>query len=150
MTVHTMFLGALMHGSRRDASDVLALVRDRDLATPSQETIAVVIRKLVTANRSYTPELVLAEVQRLGKLSGPVQKELLDATTSGATALALRDYASAVVAEALRRRVDSAGTALTAAAREAAEPDLAPIVARAVAAVDDCADRLRTLRGGVE
>ncbi|EUA20873.1 hypothetical protein I545_1318 [Mycobacterium kansasii 662] len=69
------------------------------------------------------------------------------ATTSGACSSAARHYAAAVVAESLRRQVESAGSALSAAAGTAPEIDLAALVERAAASISGCAWRLEQLRG---
>ena len=86
-------------------------------------------------------------LHREGKVEEFAVKGLQDAVTSGAQPLAARQYAAAVVANALRRRIDSAGTALTTAATEDAEAGLAPLVERAGESIRDCAHRLAVLRG---
>ena len=77
----------------------------------------------------------------------PSAVALASVTTSGACAMAARYYAAATVAEALRRRVESAGVALNSAAQAAAEADLGPLAARAAESINDCAERLAVLRG---
>jgi replicative DNA helicase len=142
-----IFLGALLWAQPAAAVEVLDLVADEDLPTPSQSAVLAAVRALVTAGTPAGPQLVADALRREGTLKHFAARDLQDATTSGAQPLALREYAAAVVSESLRRQIDSAGTALTAAAADAAEAALAPLVSRAAVACLDCAGRLAALRG---
>jgi replicative DNA helicase len=142
-----VFIGALLFSTPADAADVLHLVRDDDLADPAAAVVVAAVRTLVDAGKPAGPQLILDELRRTGTLRENVAGVLREATTAGACSQAARHYAAAVVAEALRRRVESAGYALSTAADTAAEAELAPMVAGAAAAVADCAHRLEALRG---
>lgn len=142
-----LLAGALLWSSPDAAAGLLRHLRDDDVADPPTAAVLVAIRTRAAAGRPLGPQLVLDELRRTGQLRGLVADRLRDATTCGATPEQVRDLAAAVVAQSLRRRVESAGHALTTAATTAAEVDLAPMVASAAAAVADCAHRLETLRG---
>jgi replicative DNA helicase len=129
------------------AAEVLELVTDDDMSTPSLSLVLSAARRLITAGTPPGPQLVLDALRREGTLKHFAAKDLEDATTSGAQPLALREYAAAVVSESLRRKINSAGVALTTAADGAAEVELAPLVSRATVACLDCAGRLDQLRG---
>ena len=86
-------------------------------------------------------------MRRAGELTQAVADQLLAAVTSGAADCAARDYGAAVVAGSLRRRMASAGHALTEAAQSAGEHDLSPMVASAAVSVSHAAYRLAGLRG---
>ncbi|WP_373234895.1 hypothetical protein [Mycobacterium marinum] len=141
-----MLTGALMYSSSTEAAAVLALVHDDDVDPPLTVVLAK-IRSLVDRGVVPAPQLVLDELKRTGELTRQVAKTLATATTTGACASAARHYAAATVAESLRRRVESAGAALTSAANTAPEADLAPLVEQAAATIAGCAWRLDSLRG---
>lgn len=142
-----LLLGALLWPRPGvDPAPVLALVADDDL-DPAVAEVLGVVRAMLAAGRPVGPVAVLDELQRRGGPSGPARDRLLSATASGAVPEALPGYACAAVAASLRRRVESAGAALTAAAASMAEADLAPLAQRAAAGVLDCAARLDRLRG---
>jgi replicative DNA helicase len=145
--VAVLLVGALLWATLRRAADVFGLVDDDDLADPALACVFNAMRNLAAAGRALGPQLVLGELRRTAALRGHVPDRLREATTSGALPEAALEYAAAVVAEALRRRIESAGAALSAAAMTAAEDDLAPLVAQAAASVSDCAQRLAVLRG---
>lgn len=142
--VATLFVGSLLWGA--DAS-VLALVLDDDLESPALSAVLGIIRDLAGAGCPHGPQLVADELRRIGALTRPVAGALREATTSGAERLTVRHYGAAVLAESLRRRVDVAGHGLVCAARECPEADLAPMAARCMQRIADCAARLQTLRG---
>jgi replicative DNA helicase len=121
-------------------------VVDDDVDWPRVPIVAAV-RRLASRGVPPSPQLVADELRRGGKLDRQIGVGLASATTAGASGSAARHYAAAVVAESLRRRVESAGAALQTAAEASAESDLAPLAARAAAQVRDCADRLAALRG---
>lgn len=129
---------------------MLDLVTDDDMATPSLSLVLSAVRRLVAAGTPPGPQLVADSLRREGTLKHFAAKDLQDAATSGAQPLAVREYAAAVVSEALRRRIDSAGMALTTAAADAPEAALAPLVSRATVACLDCVGRLDQLRGEPE
>ena len=128
----------------------LSLVKDDDVEDPALAKGLATARAMIYARQPHGPQLVLDELKRSGTLTPIVADCLKSATTCGADAGAIRQYAAAVVADSLRRRVASAGAALSSIADTAAEGDIAPMVERAAAAVQDCADRLAALRGDAE
>lgn len=144
--VAEMLVGALLYSSSAEAAAVLALVHDDDV-DPPLSTVLSAIRRLADCGVTPSPQLVLDELKRQGSLTRQVATTLMAATTSGACSSAARHYAGAVVAESLRRQVESAGSALSAAAGTAPEIDLAPLVERAAASISGCAWRLEQLRG---
>jgi replicative DNA helicase len=146
-TAGVLLIGALLWSEPAQAAEVLEFVTDDDMATPSLSSVLSAVRRLVTAGTPPGPQLVLDALRREGTLKHFAAKDLQDATTSGAQPFALREYAAAVVSEALRRRIANAGVALTTAAPDAAEAALAPLVSRATVACLDCAGRLDQLRG---
>jgi replicative DNA helicase len=145
--VGVLFIGSLLWSEPAQAAAVLELVADDDMATPSLSLVLSAVRRLVMAGTPPGPQLVLDSLRREGTLKNFALKDLQDAATSGAQPLALREYAAAVVSDALRRRIDSAGVALTTAAADAAEATLAPLVSKATVACLGCAGRLDQLRG---
>jgi hypothetical protein len=144
--VADLLVGALMYSTVAEAAAVLALVKDEDI-DPPLSTVLSAIRRLAVGRITPSPQLVLDELRRTGELTRQVAVTLMAATTTGACSPAARHYAAAVVAESLRRQVESFGAALTAAAASAAEIDLAPLAGRAATAVAGCAWRLDQLRG---
>ncbi len=130
-----------------DPGPVLALVADEDIADPAIAALLTVIRAMLAAGQPVGPVLVLDELQHRGGLTGGVGERLRQATTCGAVPEALRGYCCAVVAASLRRRVESAGAGLAAAAESMAEADLAVVAQRAADVVTGCAARLDRLRG---
>jgi replicative DNA helicase len=141
----TLLIGALLWSDTYTA-DVLALVDDDDLSNPHAATILRVIRDMAAGRATCSPQLVIDQLTRQGLCRSCAT--LLNAVTSGAGAGLVREYAAAVVAASLRRRIESAGTALTAAAAEMAEADLAVLVANISDACTGAAHRLARLRGG--
>jgi replicative DNA helicase len=127
--------------------NVLEFVHDDDLENPTAAVVLSAIRTLAATSQTAGPQLVLDEVRREGRMKPAVAEQLWRATLSGAESAWRKEYGGAVLAESLRRRVESFGVALVSASREAAEPDLAPLVTRAAETVRDCAERLAVLRG---
>lgn len=146
----TLLLSALMWAPPADSVDVVRLVRDDDLADPALAVLLAAVRALLEGDKPASPQLVADELRRVGNFRGNVPDRLRAATTAGgAVGAAVRCYAAAAVAESLRRRVESAGYALSTAAPSAAESELAPTVATAAVTIADCAHRLAVLRGEV-
>ena len=144
-----LMVGALLWPSPGlDPGPVLALVADDDIADPALAEVLGVVRSMIYAREPVGPAMVLDELTRRGGPARPVWERLMSATTCGALPEALRGYAAAVVAGSLRRRAESAGSALAGAAGTMHEDDLAPMAERAVAGIADCAARLERLRGG--
>jgi hypothetical protein len=142
----TCLIGALLYAARADAAGVLQLVADDDV-DPPQAVVLGAIRRLVAAGKAHGPQLVLDELSRAGELRTLVADHLRAAVTSGADSSAVRHYASATVARALRDLVASMGDALLTSADTMAEEELIYLVEREAAHIADCAERLRQLRG---
>jgi hypothetical protein len=145
--LETVFTGTLLWSSPADAAAVLELVADDDLESPALSVLVATIRRLAVAGKPCDAQMTLDELGRDGGVHRGIALALMDATASGAVPQASRFYAAAVVAGSLRRRVESAGHALIAAAEDAAESNLAATVSRATVACLDCAGRLAELRG---
>lgn len=141
------FVGALLYASSADALSVLEHVLDDDVESPAMAAVLAAVRRLALSGKPTGPALVLDELRRVGQLRGGVADALRAATTSGADPTAATHYAAATVASSLRRRVESAGVALTAMAANGSEADILPIVSSAADACTRCAERLQHLRG---
>ena len=144
--IDVLLVGALMWGSC-SVRDVLALVRDDDIENAALAAVLAAVRTLAGSGKTTAPQLVLDQLRRRGSVDQTVADALRSATTSGAAPEAARHYASAVVADSLRRRVESGGYALTAAAVESAETDLPRFAESVAQSIADCAARLQALRG---
>lgn len=142
-----LFIGSLLYAAPRQAADVLALVQDDDMATSALSVVLGAVRGLVCAGKAAGPQLVHDAIQREGTLKRFALKDLQDAVTSGAVPDMAMSYGAAVVSNALRRRIESLGAALTTAADESPESALAPMVNRAAESIGSCARRLELLRG---
>jgi replicative DNA helicase len=140
-----LLVGALMYSTPEEARAVLTYVLDDDVDWPLTPILAAA-RRLAGNGVPPSPQLVSDELRRSGKLDRRIAVALASATTSGACAAAARQYAAAAVAESLRARAESAGTALTSAATNAGEVDLAPLATRAAESISDCSNRLAALR----
>jgi replicative DNA helicase len=145
--VAELLAGSLLYSSAAEAEAVLALVRDDDITDEPLRIIVSSVRALVSRGAPTGPQLVLDELKRTGRLTRQVATVLAAITTTGACPNAAQSYAAATVAESLRRKVESAGHALTDAAFAAAEADLAPLAEKAAKSALDCAERLALLRG---
>jgi hypothetical protein len=137
--VDVLSVGALLWSSPHGAAELLALVRDDDIESPALAAVLAAVRTLARAEKPFGPQLVLDELRRSGALSAAVAEQLKMAMTCGADPVAVRHYFAALVADSLRRRVASAGVALSSAAWDGAEADLAPFANQAAATVADCA-----------
>ena len=154
-TLEVLCVGALLWAATDDVRPVLALVLADDLDDPHLRPILEAIRRLVAAGRPHDGVAVGDELQRCGALAGEAgrltARRLADAITSGAGAntLAVRSYATAVVADAYRRRYETVGKALAEAATDLAEADLLPLLRGIGTDAVRHAARLAALRGEV-
>ena len=152
-TTEVQFLGCLMWSNADDVRGVLPYVADDDLEDPNARVVLFCIRWLISAKHPHDGTAVGDQLQRSGRLGGAsghlVKKVLLDAITSGAASntIAPRMYATAVVADAYRRRFELLGKALTEAADTMAEGDLLPMLREAGTDAVKHAERLAALRG---
>lgn len=149
VNVDSMLVGALLWSAPADAAAILALVHDDDVESVALAEVLAAIRRLNGARKPHGPQLTLDELERTGRIRAHngVPGALQAATTSGADTLAAWHYAGAVVARSLRRRIESAGVALQAAANEAAEAELSSHVSILARVIGNCATRLEQLRG---
>lgn len=154
-TPEMLCIGSLLWAAADDVRPVLPHVLVDDLDDAHLRPILEAIGWLVAANRPHDGVAVGDELQRRGALAGEsgrlTARRLADAITSGAGAntLAVRSYATAVVADAYRRRYETAGKALTEAATDLAEADLLPLLRGIGTDAVRHADRLAALRGEV-
>lgn len=152
-STEVQFLGCLMWSNADDVKQILPHVADDDLDDPNARVILFCIRFLIGAKHPHDGTAVGDQLQRSGRLGGDsghqVKKMLLDAITSGAASntIAPRVYATAVVADAYRRRYELLGKALVEAADTMAEDDLLPMLREAGTDAVKHADRLAVLRG---
>jgi hypothetical protein len=145
--IATVFVGTLLWSAPAAAAAVLELVADDDLEAPALSVVLGSIRRLAADHRPCDAGLVADELRRTGELSRPVADALTAATVAGGPPESARFYAGAVVSDQFRRRVESAGHALIAAAQDSPEAHLAAIVSRATVGCLDAAGRLAELRG---
>lgn len=143
--VAELLVGSLTYSSVAEVNSLLRLVHDDDV-DPPLDGLIVAVRSLAAAGVLPSPQLVADELRRTGKMTRSVGTMLAACATTGACASAARHYAAAVVAIALRRKVESFGSALTDAAASGAEDSLRPLVERASAAILETSDRLVALR----
>jgi replicative DNA helicase len=143
-----LFVGALLWAAATEVCEVLKLVDDDDIASPALASVLAAIRRLNYDFKPHGPQLVLDELQRSGDIHSHhgVAGQLQAATTSGADPTAARHYAAAVVAAALRRRVGSAGEALTDIADVAPEDELPTHTWNVIRPVQQTWQRLLLLR----
>jgi hypothetical protein len=141
------FVGALLFSTVAEVRDVLRFVEDGDVDEPAREILSTV-RALALRGTPPGPQLVKDDLMRRGKFTRSVSVWLMNATTSGASASAARNYAAALVSEAFRARVESFGAALTTMSASASEQDVAAVVERASSTIRGIEARLSELRGG--
>ncbi|MGH3968893.1 MAG: DnaB-like helicase N-terminal domain-containing protein [Mycobacterium sp.] len=143
----TVFVGCLLWSAPDAAAAVLELVVDDDLASPALAEVVGTVRQLAQAGRPCDAQAAMDQLGRHGAVRRETALAVMTATTAGAVPQAARFYGAAVVAKALRRKVESFGHALTEASRNAAEGELSPLAAQAAANIAGCAHRLSVLRG---
>jgi hypothetical protein len=146
--VGVLLVNSLLWCRPDDADEVLRLVRDDDVASPHLGAILAAIRELLSAGQQISPQLVLDRLIQAG-VHRPVHAALIQAATAGGCPEAVRDYAAAVVAQSLRRRVESGGVAMWSAADDLSEAELPVLVGNIAATISAIAVRLATLRGEV-
>lgn len=119
---------------------------DADLDEPPRRAYRAIV-SLAQLHISPAPELVLDELRRTGQLDRQTACWLATALTAGAPPEAARRYAAIVVADCLRRQVESWSLTLLAAAGAAAEDELTVLVDRLVQTFCATFGRLGALRG---
>ena len=143
--VDVLLVDSLLWGHPDDADEVLRLVHDDDVRSPHLAAILTAIREMLDAGTPVSPQLVLDRISRAG-VQRPVHQALIRAATAGACPEAVREYAAAVVAATLRRRVESGGHAMCSAADDLSEAELPMLVAEIAVNISGIAARLAALR----
>ncbi|WP_081830674.1 DnaB-like helicase N-terminal domain-containing protein [Rhodococcus sp. UNC363MFTsu5.1] len=146
-----LFLGALLISSPKPVAAVLNSVDDDDIEDWAIREILGTARTLHAAGRPCDAVTIEAELRRLGGVTADRaakrSKRLMDAVTSGASDLALLEYASAVVAEAYRRRYRALAAGLAGFAETQPETELLPYLVLAGKQCRSHSERLARLRG---
>lgn len=119
---------------------------DADLEEHARRAYCATVA-LARHNVSPAPELVLDELRRTGRLNRQTACWLASATTAGAPSETARRYAAVVVANSLRRQVNSWGTTLISTADTASEEELEVIIDRFCQTIATTFARLAALRG---
>ena len=119
---------------------------DADLDEPARSGYLAAV-ELARQDVSPAPELVLDQLRRTGRLDRQTACWLATATTAGAPPETARLYAAIVVANSLRRQVDSLGTAVVSAAGTAAEHELMVTIGCFAQTISATFGRLAVLRG---
>lgn len=145
-----MLLGSLLHwpaaqpdaGARALLDDVHA----DDFTTTHASALYGVLRDRLLAGRGTHPVAVLDGLQMAGarhELRTGLARSL---TARGADPLWARQFAAALVADALRRRVADAGEHIAKSAIDSSEADMVRLVADLASQISDHAGRLARLR----
>lgn len=146
-SVDQLFLCALLYTTSPMVVQIAEYVdAEVDLGESARRVYYAVV-ELARQNNAPAPQLVLDELRRTGRLDRQAACWLAITATAGAPPDSARRYAAIVVADSLRRQVNSWGAALINAADTAGEDELKVIIdgfARTIAATFD---RLAVLRG---
>ncbi|WP_165774145.1 DnaB-like helicase N-terminal domain-containing protein [Mycolicibacterium sphagni] len=146
-TIAELAIGALMYSSATEATAITQHLRADDFTEPAASTVFTALKLIADLGVPPGPELVADDLRRRGRWDRPVATWLSTATVSGACPPAARQYAAAVVADRLRRQVESLGTALRSAATSASEPELNHLVVTGTQRIQNTTERLTNLRG---
>ncbi|QSE72254.1 MULTISPECIES: DnaB-like helicase N-terminal domain-containing protein [Rhodococcus] len=124
----TLLLCALLFATRAAAADIVDLLTTDDFHQPLHAELFDAIAALMNTGQPHDPAMVLAHLERHGRLAGHHGRRLAyaltTATTAGADPTASPYYAHAVISAAYRRSFRTAGATITEAAEtlpEAAE-----------------------------
>ena len=141
---------ALLYGSCPTVLQIAEyLDADADLDEPARIAYRAVV-ELAHQGIAPAPELVLDELRRTGRLDRQTACWLATAATAGAPPETARRYAAIVVANSLRRQVDSWGTALATTAGTAAEDELKMTINSFAPTISTTFARLAELRGDAD
>jgi hypothetical protein len=143
----SLLVGALLYAP---APLVISVAEYLDIAADLDEPAASVLTAVLDLARSGTapaPVLVMDELRRRGLADRRTTTWLASASTAGAPPESARRYACVVVADSLRRQVESLGAALQSGASTAAEAELQHLVVAGSQRIHDTAARLANLRG---
>jgi replicative DNA helicase len=119
---------------------------DADMDEHARRTYCATL-DLARQNISPAPQLVLDELRRTGQLDRQTACWLASATTAAAPPETARRYAAVVVANSLRRQVNSWATTLISIADTASEEELETIIDRVAHTIATTFARLAALRG---
>ena len=117
-----------------------------DLDEPARRGYEAVVA-LAHQNITPAPQLVLDELRRAGRLDRQTACWLATAATAGAPPETARRYAATLVSQTLRRKVESWGLTLIAAAEGAAEDELKTLFGTSMQQITATLTRLAPLRG---
>ncbi|TSD93810.1 DNA helicase [Skermania sp. ID1734] len=117
-------LSALLWASADIACAVTAHLRAADFHRPVYARLFTVVARLVGAGQPHTAPLVLAELERAGRVHGQLSAALLDVTTADARGHDAPHLALAVMRASYRRGYAAAAVALEQIAAEAHTEDL--------------------------
>jgi replicative DNA helicase len=148
-SVADLLAGSYLYSTCAEVLDVSRFVDLDDFDEPAKTVVASIVA-LARRNVPPSPQLVADDLKRQGKLTRTRGVWLASAATSGACASAARSYAACVVAESLRRQVESFGNALTTSSATASEENVATLVEAAASRIRNVAGRLSELRGDVQ
>lgn len=95
-----------------------------DFYRPAYGALYSVLTRLITGGQPHSAPLVLAALQRDGRIDEQLSRALLEVTLVDARAHEATHYARAVLSQAYRRGYLTAATALAQIAEEAAESEL--------------------------
>jgi len=132
------------------AALVVAVTENVDMAVdldPPGATVFAAVVDLARNGLDPAPVLVLDELRRHGQADRRTATWLAAASTAGAPPESARRYASVVVADSLRRHVESLGTAMASASNTASEAELHHLVISGSLRIQDITRRLTVLRG---
>lgn len=121
-----MVLASLMWAPTEHARRCAHLLEFADFHRPAAGELYEVVRGLLEAGKAHQPPHVLAVVTSGAQHTSGVRRLLLDATTAGAHAAHLAQYAYLVVSAAHRRGYHAAAKVLEQAATERDEVELFP------------------------
>lgn len=150
--VETLFLSALLWGTRTDVERAVRLVAPSDFYRPVAAEVFEIIAELVDAGdtAAHDAPTVLAELGRRGLLTGhrgtrrALTLEL--AVSAGATGIQATHYGALVIAAAYRRSYRTAAEGITHAADALPEHDLWDYMSRHGWRIKAIRDRLEQLR----
>ena len=146
-TIEELTIGALLYSTATEATTITQHLLADDFNTPAASVVFKALESIADLGVPPGPELVADDLRRRGWWDRPVATWLAAATVSGACPPAARHYAAGIVAQSLRRNIESFGAALQSAADTASEPELHHLVGTGSQRIQNITDRLSMLRG---
>jgi replicative DNA helicase len=146
-SIEELAIGALLYSTASEVIVITQHVIADDFNTPAASTVFKALESIADLGVPPGPELVADDLRRRGWWDRPVATWLGAATVSGACPPAARQYAAGIVAQSLRRSIESLGTALQSAADTASETELHHLVVTGTRRIQNITDRLTQLRG---